>query len=139
MKKLELKEALNRYKIVGECWLWTGALSPNGYGTFGSGGSAHRIIYELLKDPIPIGLQLDHLCRTRHCVNPDHLQPITVRENILRGEGFAAINARKTHCVRGHEFTQDNTYINPTNKQRGCRLCFRVKYRTYKLRKKLRT
>jgi hypothetical protein len=113
-----------------DCWNWTGALD-NGYGRFQGGprGSkvhrAHRLAYELLVGPIPEGLVLDHLCRNRRCVNPDHLEPVTNRINVLRGEGWAASRARQTHCIHGHEFTPANTYVDPKRGTRGCRECRR--------------
>lgn len=106
------------------CWLWIGALRPTGYGVFNEGGKrypAHRWGYESLVGQIPKGLQIDHLCRVRSCVNPDHLEPVTQRENILRGNGIAAINARKTHCKRGHPLTAGNVYLSA--KRRQCRQC----------------
>jgi hypothetical protein len=84
--------------------------------------AAHRLFYEQLVGPIPDGLQLDHLCRVRHCVNPDHLEPVTQTANVLRGIGPTAVNAGKTHCVHGHPFTPDNTYINKQG-NRHCRAC----------------
>lgn len=109
----------------GGCWLWTGAKTSNGYGYLNTDGGrrlAHRFSYESLVGPIPAGLQLDHLCRVRHCVNPTHLEPVTQRENVLRGEGLSAANARKTHCSRGHEYTPENTYIYAEGR-RHCRPC----------------
>jgi len=86
------------------CWEWTAYILPNGYGWFGlvTGANqrnalAHRVAYEFVVGPVPTGLQLDHLCRNRRCVNPDHLEPVTRRENILRGQSLMAHNARKTH------------------------------------------
>lgn len=79
---------------------------------------AHRVSYELHREPIPRGTVLDHLCRHRWCVNPYHLQPVTNRENIMRGEGYFARNGRKTYCVRGHEFGRANTHM-----YRGHRVC----------------
>ena len=107
------------------CWLWTASKNHNGYGIFDINGKtqrAHRLSYELYKGKIPDGLQIDHLCRVRHCVNPDHLEAVTRKENILRGICFSAINKRKTHCYKGHEFTKDNTYINPSGSRR-CIIC----------------
>lgn len=111
------------------CWLWAGALSPAGYGRFDVGSRnvrAHRWAYEEERGPIPEGLSLDHLCRTRRCVRPGHLEPVTQRENVLRGEGFAAVNARKTHCPRGHPLSGENLYRNHRG-WRQCRACNRRK------------
>lgn len=110
------------------CWLWQG--TPNvagGYGRLGKGGyaRAHRFAYELLIGPIPKGLTLDHLCRVRLCVNPKHLEPVTIGVNALRGVSPNAQNARKTHCLRGHPFNAKNTYVR-TDGHRTCRPCQRV-------------
>lgn len=109
----------------GGCWLWLGPVNVEGYGTAISDGrrqGAHRLVYELLVGPIPEGRQLDHLCRVRRCVNPEHLDPVSQRENILRGHGSPALNARKTHCVNGHEFTDANTG-RKRNGNRYCKTC----------------
>lgn len=109
-----------------ECWLWSGGLL-RGYGRFyirRKYVGAHRFAYELLVGPIPDGLTLDHLCRVRACVNPAHLEPVTTRENWRRGESFSAMNARKTHCLRGHAYDEENTL---QRKSRGGRLCAECK------------
>lgn len=114
----------------GGCWLWTGATSV-GYGRFNLDdrlGMAHRISYELLIGPIPDGLHLDHLCRVTTCVNPAHLEPVTCRENIVRGVGPSAANAVKTHCIHGHEFTPENTHVRSRG-ARECRTCMRERDR----------
>jgi len=100
-------------------------MSANGYGKVNIDGKAklaHRVVYEALVGPIPEGLQLDHLCRNRACVNPAHLEPVTQRVNILRGTGTAAVHAAKTHCINGHPFDEANTYLYQGNK-RMCRRC----------------
>jgi hypothetical protein len=106
------------------CWEWTRGKSW-GYGVHTSGGKrhkAHRFAYELLVGPIPGGLTLDHLCRNRGCVNPTHLEPVTNRENILRGSSPAATRARQTECKNGHPFDEANTYRDPRG-YRECRIC----------------
>lgn len=87
------------------CWLWRAGTSAAGYGHAQRDGEgyAHRVSYILENGPIPDGLTIDHLCRVRHCVKPSHLEAVSIRVNILRGNGMGARNARKTHCVHGHE------------------------------------
>jgi hypothetical protein len=125
------------------CWLWTGYLADQGYGRFSpSGGAkyttAHRWGYEALVGPVPDGLVVDHLCRVRHCVNPAHLEPVTQRENILRGEGLSAANAAKTHCKRGHEFTPENTALirGGWGIERRCRTCGALNKRRYRAKQR---
>jgi hypothetical protein len=121
MKRVVLMERIDR---SGDCWLWTGAKNPKGYGKI-SQRYAHRMVYEALVGPIPEGLVIDHLCRNTSCVNPAHLEPVTNIVNLLRGP-----NPRReqTSCVNGHEFTEQNTYIRP-NGCRTCRTCGRDKAR----------
>jgi HNH endonuclease len=95
---------------LGNCWMWTAALKAEGYGHFRTppGYSyAHRYAYELLVGPIPDGLQLDHLCRNRACVRPEHLDPVTQMENLRRGETFVHWS-KQTHCRNGHPYSGDN-------------------------------
>lgn len=110
------------------CWLWTAAtLSQGRYGAFHDGKTrhAHRVAYELWVGPIPDDLVIDHLCGTTLCVNPRHLEAVTQRENTMRSDNFMAVNARKTHCLNGHEFNEGNTHTRP-NGQRVCRECNRL-------------
>lgn len=114
------------------CWVWQLAIGGTGYGTITVNGRtmrAHRVYYARERGDIPEGLVLDHLCRNRRCVNPAHLEPVTDRENILRGEGPPAQNARKTHCPRGHEFTPENTgYAQRGHRrERYCKTCHRMR------------
>lgn len=110
------------------CWNWLLCLDRGGYGVASFQGRyarAHRLIYELHKGPIPEGLVIDHLCRNRRCVNPDHLEPVTQRENLLRGDTFQARNAAKTHCIHGHPLSGENLYVHPGRGVRDCRTCRR--------------
>lgn len=108
-----------------DCWLWLGARSAEGYGRIRINRHyywVHRWIYEKLRGPIPIGFQIDHLCHVTLCVNPNHLEAVTPRENVLRSTSTAAKNAKKTHCPRGHEYTEQNTRTSSARK-RYCRAC----------------
>ena len=140
MKYLDLKgiELDNRFwskvdKSKGDnsCWEWKAAKNIGGYGSFAIGNkrfTAHRLSYASLVGEIPTHLQLDHLCRNTKCVNPRHLDPVNNKENSLRGIGPSAYNARKTHCIRGHEFNDENTriykYHNRTRRQ--CIMCVNI-------------
>jgi hypothetical protein len=109
------------------CWIWQRALDRSGYGGFRAGDRiyrAHRYGYELMVGPIPEGLQIDHLCRVRACVNPAHLEPVTSRENSLRGDTFLARSLGRTKCAEGHPFDDVNTYRSPDGR-RVCRICRR--------------
>lgn len=110
------------------CFVWQRA-TTSGYGRIKRPGGrsgmmpAHRAAYELRVGPIPPGMVIDHLCRNRACINPEHLEVVTNRENILRGVSSAAQRARKTHCPKGHPYDEANTYIRPTTGNRECRSC----------------
>jgi hypothetical protein len=130
------------------CWVWTASINTYGYGIFAVTDSpvtnsagyayAHRYAYTLLVGPIPEGKQLDHLCRVRHCVRPSHLEPVTVRQNLMRGQTHAAHNAAKTHCPKGHPYDAANTWRDGKGK-RVCLICKRKRnrlwMRTYNRRK----
>lgn len=118
------------------CWVWVGARNPKGYGRVFANGKmeqAHRVVYELLVGPIPVGLTLDHHCRLRCCVNPGHVEPVSNKENLRRGVGFPGENARKTHCPKGHTYTLENTAVVRVGikTNRHCRTCLRELYRRY--------
>lgn len=132
-----LIKLLNRLVSADNCWI----LKPNeptGYSRTMHDRKrmmTHRAVYEILVGPIPDGLQLDHLCRNRACINPEHLEPVTIEQNLLRSNlTIASQNKSKTHCLNGHEFTEQNTYIwsgRPTS--RGCKQCRNqatIKYQT---------
>lgn len=113
---------------MSKCILWQGAVD-NGYGTTYQDGKTqrpHRLAYIKKYGSIPDGLVIDHLCRVKLCINPEHLEAVTNKENVLRGVGPSAINKRKTHCSAGHEFNKKNTHIDKANK-RKCRVCNRIR------------
>ncbi len=120
---------MDRVEVVGDCWVWKG-LTHNGYGVLSIPNvrpqvRAHRLSYTLHVGPIPSGLVLDHICRNRGCVRPDHLEAVTDRENVLRGIGPTARNFRKTHCSQGHAYTPENTKWTKDGYRR-CRACYRL-------------
>ena len=105
------------------CFLWTGQCNRKGYGVISAERktqAAHRASYEFYVNKIPDGLQLDHLCRTRCCVNPRHLEPVTLQENVRRGE-VGRLHRNKTHCPKGHPYDKDNT--GKSNGERYCKEC----------------
>ena len=128
------EELLSNIDTSGRCWHWRGVVGHGGYGLFSS-TQAHRVVYEAILGEIPQGLQLDHLCRTRDCVRPSHLEPVTPRINVRRSESPAAFNAVKTHCLRGHAFDEINTYLFPDGR-RCCRACKTVANRRSELKRK---
>lgn len=136
----------------GACWLWVGNKRPNGYGRFWTGETytgAHQWSYEHFVGPVPDGCELDHLCRVRHCVRPDHLEPVDHRTNVNRGavthtalrtkptHEYGKGQRQKTHCPQGHEYSPGNTYVTPDNR-RMCRMCTLDTKRRYRERQRRR-
>jgi hypothetical protein len=124
-----IEEQVVRLPFSG-CWIWTGA-TRSGYGRMFVGSrsdgsrkavSTHRFFYEFAVGGVPDGMDLDHLCRVRCCLNPQHLEAVTRKENILRGVGMGARNSKKTHCPKGHEYTPENV-LGASRGIRACRLC----------------
>ena len=113
----------SKVKFSESCWIWRGSIGQKGYGLFPYGGqnghnvNAHRVAYTLVVGPIADGLEIDHLCRTRNCVRPAHLEAVTHQENIRRGWRYT-----KTHCLRGHLRSAENLYTHK-NGSRSCRIC----------------
>lgn len=130
------------------CWLWTGALDHYGYGLTTRNGKqikAHRAVYEMHRGPIPKALDIDHKCRLKCCVNPDHLEPVTRGENARRqnaagDNAMAAMQRAKTHCPMGHEYNPENTRMVNKGVSRQCRICAReiskLAQRRYRARKR---
>ncbi len=117
-----MKRFFDKVDMTYSCWLWR-AGTRNGWGIFtvkGKNIQAHRFAYELMVEKIPEGMHLDHLCRVRNCVNPAHLDIVTIQENSRR-----TIHPLKTHCKKGHEYSPENTY-NKLDGYRSCRKCLKI-------------
>lgn len=126
-----------KVQITDDCWLWTGALNSRGYGCFAIRGRsqlAHRLSYEDAVGPIPDGLTIDHLCRTKHCVRPSHLEPVTAAENNQRAKDMV------THCPRGHELAGPNLVAKRNTRtghlMRNCRECGNASRRAKRARER---
>jgi hypothetical protein len=123
------------------CWVWSGTKIPSGYGRVKRSHiiSAHRLFYSWAYGPIPDGLVIDHMCKNRLCVNPDHLRAVDCRTNVIdNSASIQAENSRKTHCLRGHEFSGDNLRVytlKSGHKQRFCVACSKIISRRTYLRK----
>ena len=145
-RKRDLMDRVDKF-IIPEpnsgCWLWLGGTVSNGYGKVGVRVNnkqhtrvAHLVIYEHLVGKVPNGLELDHKCRTKLCVNPDHLEPVTHLENQRRGTSPVAVAMAKTHCVRGHELSGENLYMTPDGR-RQCRVCICVRAKRWRNRQRI--
>lgn len=133
---------------TGACWLWQGAKDAAGYGYISrdgarrpgskgaSGERVHRVSYRLFKGEIATGLEIDHLCKVRNCLNPDHLEAVDRRTNILRSDSPGGVNARKTHCAKGHAYSPENTRIEYG--KRRCLICIKAWKRDLRERQKLK-
>ena len=119
---------------LGQCWLWTGAKDPRGYGHFYANGrmiNSHRFAWQEVNDPMPKELVIDHLCRNPACVNPAHLEPVTQVDNLRRGrDARGGVNKRRTHCKRGHLLSENNVNFN-SHGGRICRTCKQLTNRLY--------
>ena len=140
MPRLSKEERFRRRVIrLNHCWGWDGNHNWKGYAQFDRSG-AHRYAYELHVGPIPEGLQLDHLCRNRWCINPEHLEPVTNQENSRRGNTGKTVSGAarlRTHCRNGHELTPENTWKHGHG-SRLCRICRAAWEKEYRLKKKQR-
>jgi len=115
------------------CWIWTGSCQPRGYGLFNLSGKpelAHRVAYQLWRGEIPDECELDHLCRVTSCVNPEHLEAVVHRTNVLRGVGKAAKYIKRTHCARGHRLSGKNLHLRSDGGRR-CRMCVKIRMEDY--------
>lgn len=136
MNLLEKFLARVRVDALSGCHVWTGGLTDKGYGLFYVGGRryvrAHRWIWERTRGPIPSHLEPDHTCRNRRCVNVEHMELVTHRVNVRRGEAPAAVNARRTLCLHGHPLDG----VRADGETRFCKVCARVSKRSYKQRQR---
>lgn len=131
-RALVMGRLLDRSVDYGRCWLWTGATNGVGYGVISYQGKrwyTHRLSYTVCRGPIPEGLVIDHLCGQTLCFSPEHLDPVTKRVNSVR-----ALVEQRTHCKRGHEFTEANTYRITATGHRSCRTCRATRERARRAR-----
>ena len=126
---MDISRFFSHVEKTTTCWIWKGCIGTTGYGCCDKKYGdyyAHRASYKIAKGNIPYKLQIDHLCKNKKCVNPEHLEAVTQRENIRRGESISTINARRTSCDYGHQFTEQNTFFRPSWNgvwYRSCKKC----------------
>lgn len=133
MRRAHIDDRLSEHSVPEPntgCWLWLGAVDRSGYGRMRLTGfgrrmmtGAHRMAWISRNGDVPAGMVIDHKCRVRACVNPDHLRPLTPRANTLAGDSPVARNARATHCKRGHAFTPDGVVVGGGRRYRLCLAC----------------
>lgn len=140
-----LERFWTKVQVLGpdNCWVWLAGVNGKGYGQFNLGRKVSKSITAHVfswilenKIPVPLGLQLDHLCRVHACVNPRHLEPVTCRENLMRGDTLASANARKMICNQGHPLSGENLFVELSG-SRQCRICRRLRLRISRQRRKL--
>jgi hypothetical protein len=140
---------IERVEKTELCWNWGGCVLRGGYGQFWDGTKkiyAHRYSYQIHRGPIPEGLVVDHLCRNRKCVNPEHLEAVSASENIRRGDfarvpgsdsRFTGVGIRKSHCIRGHNLEENATHTKGNPNFRRCRICNIIHQKKFQERKRL--
>lgn len=138
-KMTPLERLYRRLEPAEGCWFWNGAHTGHGYAALKHSDKTYKVtklVWEALFGTQQKGTHLDHLCRNVWCVNPSHLEEVTPQENTLRGEGPAALNAKKTECLRGHTLTPDNTYTRKDRTGRYCRQCINIRNKAFLSRKR---
>lgn len=134
MKPSDRARLLALVEKTDSCWVWLGFIDKRGYGTFKVNDKtvrAHRASYAIFCGDLVPGLTINHKCSNRKCVNPDHIEQVTMAENNLAAATASTINKSKTHCIRGHAFDAKNTYLKPDGRGRECRTCKRENWRAF--------
>lgn len=151
MARTQLSDRIRLNTTTDEngCWIWKRYTARNGYGMIGVGSRtdgtrntalAHRVAYQEFVGDIPDGLQIDHLCKIRNCVNPKHLEAVTPKENVSRSDAYYKVLMGKTECPHGHQYSEENLYVYPTKfggVKRNCKTCMKQRTRHRYVEKKL--